>query len=105
MIRHARARWAGVLLVCAKCEKKLDGGFGDKGRDDLSALLRDHAGGKGGKARFGVVSTKCLKACPKGAVAVVDTGRPKDWLIVNKGTPVHAVTAEVDWLGGDAAAD
>jgi predicted metal-binding protein len=98
MIRRARARWQGILLVCAKCEKKLKGGFGVKGRDDLSALLRDEAGGKGGKARFGVVSAKCLKACPKGAVAVVDANRPTDWLIVEAGTAVAAVVAEVEWL-------
>jgi len=98
MIRRARARWRGVLLVCAKCEKKLGGGFGPKGRDDLSALLRERAGGKGGKARFGVVSSRCLKLCPKRAVAVVDAARPKEWLVVEPGTPVAAVEAELGWL-------
>lgn len=92
MIRTARARWQGVALVCARCEKKLNGGFGEDGTQSLSKLLRRMVGGgKGGKARFGVVSTKCLKACPKRAVAVVDPMRPRDWLIVDAGTPVEAV--------------
>ena len=95
MIRRVRARWTGTVLVCAKCEKKLGGGFGEGGREPLSKLLKRLAGGKGPKARFGVVSSKCLKLCPKRAVAVVDAARPRDWLVVAPGTSVAEVAAEL----------
>jgi predicted metal-binding protein len=85
-VKIAKARWGGVLLVCAKCEKKLDNrGFGPDGRERLSRVLKHEAGGKGPKAPFGVVSTRCLKLCPKKAVTVVDGAQPGRWLVVAPG--------------------
>jgi len=85
-----------MVLVCAKCEKKIGGGFGKDGRKPLSKLLCKRAEGKGRKAGFGVLSTKCLKICPKRAVTVVNGTRPRDWLIVPAGA---AVTEVVEVLG------
>lgn len=91
---RVRARWAGLLAVCAKCEKKLKGrGFGKGGRETLSRELQALAAGKGRKARFGVCTVKCLKLCPKGAVTVVSGARPDDWLIVQPGEAAQAVLA------------
>ena len=97
MIVSLPARWRGAVLVCAKCEKKLGkGGFGAAGKNRLSKLLRKRAGGgKGRKAALGVVSSGCLKVCPKGAVTVVDGARPRDWLIVSAGTAVEEVEARL----------
>jgi predicted metal-binding protein len=91
------ARWRASILVCAKCEKKLDKkGFGPKGKDRLSKLLRKRfGGGKGRKAGIGVISTGCLKVCPRHAVTVVDGARPRDWLIVQAGTPIEQVEARL----------
>ena len=99
MIGRVRSRWERVVLVCAKCEKKLDGGFGADGDQRLSKLLRKRAGGKGRKAAFGIVSTRCLKLCPKGAVTVVDAPRPGEWLAVTAGTPL----AEIETVLGIGA--
>ena len=98
MIVRLPSRWQKVVLVCAKCEKKLgNAGFGSDGRKSLSKALRRRAGGgKGRKAALGVISTRCLKVCPKGAVTMVDGTRPRDWLIVSAGTPLAEVEA---WLG------
>lgn len=86
---HVRARWSGAVLVCGKCCKKLDGGFGDKGRTSLAKALRGEPGfGKGRKATLGVVETKCLGICPKKAVVVVDTRTPGRWRIVPEGADV-----------------
>jgi predicted metal-binding protein len=80
---HVRARWSGAVLVCSKCSKKLDGGFGDKGRTPLAKALRQEPGfGKGRKARVGVVETKCLGICPRKGVVLVDTRAPDRWRIV-----------------------
>jgi predicted metal-binding protein len=101
MILDLPARWRASILICAKCEKKLDKkGFGEKGKQRLSKLLRKRAGGgKGRKAGVGVISTGCLKVCPRYAVTVVDGARPRDWMIVQMGTPVEQVEAR---LGLDA---
>jgi len=90
MIRRAKADWQGVVLVCGKCSRKVDGGFGPKGRTPLAKLLRS-IWGKGRKAERGVIETKCLKLCPKRAVAVVDSARPGEWLVVPAGEPIDAV--------------
>lgn len=85
------------MLVCAKCEKKLDKkGFGPDGGKRLSKLLRKRAGrGKGRKAGLGIISTGCLKVCPKRGVTLVDGARPRDWIIVQAGTPIEQVEARL----------
>ena len=63
------------MLVCAKCSRKLDGGFGGAGKP-LAKALRKHLKLKNGpKSRAGVVEVKCLGVCPKGAVVVVDSAQ------------------------------
>ncbi|KQU62308.1 hypothetical protein ASG67_04235 [Sphingomonas sp. Leaf339] len=94
MIRIAKSRWRGVVLVCGKCSKKVSGGFGDDGRTSLAKVLRQRAG-KGRKADFGVIETKCLKLCPKRAVAVVSAARPAAWLVVDPGESVDAVVTQL----------
>ena len=39
-LKRVRSDWQGAVLVCGKCSKKLDGGFGKKGRTPLAKLLR-----------------------------------------------------------------
>jgi predicted metal-binding protein len=97
MIYDLPSRWRASVLVCAKCEKKLGNeGFGKKGQKRLSKLLRKRLGGGWGrKAKAGVVSTRCMGVCPKGAVTVVNGARPRDWLIVQAGTPVEQVEARL----------
>jgi ferredoxin len=89
---HVRSQWHGALLVCGKCSKKLDGGFGAKRRSSLARALRAEPGlGKGRKATIGVVETRCLGICPKGAVTLVDTREPDRWRLVTPGTDVSAL--------------
>jgi predicted metal-binding protein len=89
---HARANWDRVLLVCAKCSKKLDGGFGPKGRTPLAKALRRELGaGKGRKAPLGVVEVKCLGICPRGAVTLVDSSEPGRWHLVQPGDDLSAL--------------
>ena len=91
-----RARWDGAVLVCGKCQKKLDGGFGRKGRQTLAKALREEPGfGKGRKAEVGVVETRCLGVCPRGAVTLVDTRVPGRWRLVREGEDVSALAARL----------
>lgn len=81
--------------MCAKCSKKLDEGFGDDGKP-LAKALRKHLKLKNGpKSRAGVVEVKCLDVCPKGAVVVVDSARPNDWLLVRPGDDLDAVAGRL----------
>lgn len=87
----ARSNWEASLLVCRKCSKKLGGGFGPKGKTSLAKVLKKHGGGKGRKARLGVIEVKCLGVCPKGAVTVIDSRDPGRWRLVRTGTDVSEV--------------
>ncbi|MFS0771459.1 (2Fe-2S) ferredoxin domain-containing protein [Sphingomonas sp. 1P08PE] len=90
MTKQAKSRWAGVVLVCAKCSKKVGRRFGEKEDQSLVKALRRRAG-KGRKAAAGVVEVRCLKLCPRGAVTVVDARRPDEWLVVPPGEPIDAL--------------
>lgn len=95
-MKQARAGWQGAALVCGKCTRKLDGGFGPKGRTPLAKALRKCPGlGKNRKATIGVIETKCLGLCPKNAVTVVDTRRPGEWLVVDRDEDVSTLAARL----------
>jgi ribosomal protein L21 len=57
-MKKARSNWQDVVLVCRKCSKKLDGGFGPKGRASLRKALRKELKLKKGRhAMFAVIKT------------------------------------------------
>jgi predicted metal-binding protein len=86
------AAWENTLLICGKCSRRLDGGFGPKGRTPLAKALRKHLGlKKGRKASLGIVEVKCLGVCPAGAVIVVNGAAPGEWALVRAGAEMEAV--------------
>ena len=96
-LKRIRSDWQGAILVCGKCSKKIDGGFGKKGRTSLSRLLRKILGLKSGrKASLGVVETRCLGVCPRGAVVLVDSRQPAEWLVVPRGADVVELAARLE---------
>jgi len=83
---QVRSNWSNVALICRKCSKKLDGGFGPGGGERLAKALRKHLSlKKGRKAAAGIVEVNCLGICPRGAVTVVDGAASRDWLLVRPG--------------------
>lgn len=102
---HLRSNWSGAVLVCAKCTKKVGGGFGPKGKTPLGKALRRHLSlKKGRKSRAGVVDVRCLGVCPKDAVTVVDTANPRDWLLVRPGTDLDLLAVELGLRDAGAVA-
>ena len=91
-----RSNWSDTILVCAKCSKKLGGGFGPKGKQPLGKALRRHLGlKKGRKAAAGVVDVKCLGVCPGRAVTVVNAASSREWLLVPAGADLDEVVRAV----------
>lgn len=99
-IKTAKTQWRDMVLVCRKCSKKLDGGFGEGGDQKLGkALRRAIGGGKGRKAGVAVIEVGCLDLCPKNAVVVANASRPGEWVVVPRGTPIAGL---VERIGLDA---
>lgn len=95
-VKHrVAASWSSAVLVCAKCSKRLNGGFGPRGKQSLGKALRKHLHlKKGRKAAAGIVDVKCLGVCPRGAVTVVNAAASQEWLIVPAGADLDAVAKE-----------
>jgi predicted metal-binding protein len=95
-LKTVRSDWSNAILVCKKCSKKLEGGFGPKGKTGLAKALREELGvRKGRKGALGIIDVKCLGICPKGAVTVVNGATPGEWLLIREGLPVAAVVEEL----------
>ena len=91
-LKTVRSEWSGTIIVCGKCSKKLGGGFGPGRRMSLAKALRKHLKlKKGRKAAIGVVESKCLGICPKGAVTVVSSADPHSWRIVSAGADIDVI--------------
>ena len=93
--KSAKTQWRDVVLVCRKCSKKLDGGFGPDGDLTLKKALRKYLrlkkGRSGRKGDLVVTGADCFDVCPKGAVVAVNTAEPKKLLIVPAGADLFEV--------------
>ncbi len=91
-----RSNWKTAVLVCRKCSKKVDGGFGPKGNQPLAKALKKHLSlKKGRKGDAGILEVSCLGICPKGAVTVVNGASSRDWLLVRPGADLDALSVEL----------
>jgi hypothetical protein len=78
---RARAKPTGIVLFCQKCPKRIDA------KDRLSKPLKRLLKPLGIK----LVKTRCLGVCPKNALTLHDSRRPREWVIVRDGTPIDDV--------------
>lgn len=79
--------WRDVIVLCKKCGKKLDGGFGPKRKESLKTELRQALRDAGRRRDVRLVETSCLGICPKQGVTALNATSP--------GT-VHIVPAGAD---------
>lgn len=97
MTKGVKAHWQRTILVCSKCSKRLDGGFGKKGKQSLVKALRRSLGIKRWrKAPIGIVEVKCLGVCPRGSVTLIDAGDPGNWRLVPRGADVDALAVALN---------
>lgn len=86
-----------IIAICGKCSKKLGGGFGAAGKCSLGkALTAALHLPKPKRSSVRIVETKCLKLCPKDAVAVIASADPGHILVIPSNT---SMTTMIDRLG------
>jgi predicted metal-binding protein len=68
--------WRQVIIVCRKCGKKLNGGFGPKRKETLKATLREALRDGGQRRQVRVMETACLGLCPKNGVTALNATHP-----------------------------
>ena len=87
--------WTDAMLICRKCSRKLDGGFGKDGKETLRRAMRGALRTTGQRGQIGLVEVACLGVCPKQAVTTARASQPGNLLIVPKGTPVERLLQPV----------
>ncbi len=83
--------WQTVILVCRKCSKKLDGGFGPDRDRSITTELKQALRTSGRRSTTRLIETKCLGVCPKGAVTVLPATTPGSMLTIPAGTPAETI--------------
>jgi hypothetical protein len=83
VIRLSRAKPAAIVLVCEKCFKR--GRVKDRLTKPLKRALKPH--------RMKLVKTRCLGVCPRDAVVLHDSRRPREWVVVANGTSAEEVSS------------
>lgn len=78
--------WRDVIILCRKCGKKLDGGFGPKRKQDLKAALRQALREAGQRRQVRIMETSCLGLCPKGGVTALNATNPGTIHVIPTGT-------------------
>ena len=92
-IYNVQTGWTDTLLICRKCSRKLDGGFGPDGTDTLRRALRAGLRAAGRRRQVGLMEVACLGVCPKRAVTTARASEPGSLRIVPEGTPVEVILA------------
>jgi hypothetical protein len=83
MIRLSKAKPAAIVMACEKCFKRT------RTKDRLTKSLKKALKPQ----RIKVIRTRCLGVCPRDAVVLHDSRKPREWVIVANGTPSQEVAA------------
>jgi predicted metal-binding protein len=95
LIRARPTPWKTVILLCGKCSRKMDGGYGSKGKDTLRTVLRDALSVKGRRRDVRIIETKCMGVCPRKAVTALNARRPGRILTIPKGIATDEAMAQL----------
>jgi hypothetical protein len=95
-IKSRSTPWQRVILICGKCSRKLDGGFGSNGRDSLRTALRAELKEQGYGRSVRIIETRCMGVCPKKAVTTIDASHPGRIYVVPKGAAEEDILVELE---------
>lgn len=87
--------WKTVILLCGKCARKMDGGYGPGKKDTLRNVLRTELKAQGHRRDVRVIETRCLGICPKKAVTAINASAPNSIITVPKGTLAGEALAQI----------
>ncbi len=77
--------WTDAILICRKCSRKLDGGYGADGGQSLRRALREGLRARGQRRQMGLMEVACLGVCPKRGVTTMRASRPGLLVVVPAG--------------------
>jgi ferredoxin len=83
MIRLSKAKPVAIVMACEKCFKRTHAK--DRLTKPLKRALKPQ--------RIKLIKTRCLGVCPKDAITLHDSRRPREWIVVKNGTPAEEVAA------------
>ena len=86
-IRTRPTPWQSIILLCGKCARKLDGGYGPEKDATLRSALRMALKDAGHRRDVRIIETRCMGICPKKAVTAVNASRPGTIFVVPVSTP------------------
>ena len=84
--------WKTIVLTCGKCARKMDGGYGPKGKDTLREAVDTALRDAGRRRDIHIIETRCMGVCPKKATTMLIASRPDSVMTVRKGTAIEEVT-------------
>jgi predicted metal-binding protein len=87
--------WRDMLLVCRKCSRKLDGGFGPDRKESLPDAFKQVLRATGRRRVVRILEVGCLGVCPKDAVTVMRGAMPGEMLVVPEGLELAALAARL----------
>jgi predicted metal-binding protein len=82
--------WKTIILTCGKCARKMDGGYGPKGKDTLRTALNVAMRDAGRRREIHIIETRCMGICPR-ATTMPDTSNPDAIMTVHRGMAIEAV--------------
>lgn len=94
-IRSHSDPWTTIVLLCGKCARKMNGGYGPKQKEPLKDVLRQELRDRGLRRRVRLVETRCLGVCPKKATTVIAASRPGEVFVVAKGSAARDVLDQI----------
>jgi hypothetical protein len=95
LVRARPTPWKTVILLCGKCTRKMDGGYGSKGKDTLRTAMREALRVRGHRRDVRIIETRCMGICPKKAVTGLNASRPGRILTIPKGAATDEVMAQL----------
>ncbi len=94
-IRVRPTPWKSVILLCGKCARKMDGGYGPGKKETLRTALRSELKASGHGRSVRIIETRCLGICPKKAVTAVNASSPNHLLTIPRGAPMAEALAQI----------
>jgi hypothetical protein len=83
--------WRETVLICRKCSKKLEGGFGVDGKTSFRSALRETLRQRGERRTTRLIEVGCFGICPKKGVTAALGSAPSALVVIGRGADPAAL--------------